>query len=389
VPAPEEAAPEETWGQGRPWGSRLEFSAEYLLWWTRGSQLPPLVTTAPATVPEAIRGTLGAPGTVLLFGNQAADTDGRSGVRLRGTYWLDCEQTLGLEAGGFWLGQPSTDFSAGPNPDLVLARPIINLNQGIEDRQLTSTPGTQPGDVLKLLGQISVQTPSRFFGAEANFRGNLCCDGCWQVDFLGGFRFLGLDEGLDINENVLSQRAVPGVPTFNVGNRIFVNDSFDTRNRLYGGQFGTQVEWRSGRWSVQGRLQVALGWNRETIDVEGSQTVVTPTGVQTHFNGGLLALPSNSGHFTRDRFGVVPEVGLKVSYQVTELLHVFVGYDFLYWGNVVRPADQVDRTLDINQIPNFTNVFVPNPTGQTRPVLPFHETGFWAQGLNAGIELRY
>jgi hypothetical protein len=387
-PVGEQLGIEEPWGPARP-GHRLEVNVEYLLWWARGSQLPPLVTTAPATVPEAVRGALGAPGTVLLFGNQAADGDSRSGIRAQATYWCGCDQCFGFELGGFVFEQVATNFGAGPDPNLVLARPIFNINQGIEDRQLTSTPGTRPGDQLKLLGSINVGTPSRFFGAEANFRGNLYADGCWRVDFLGGFRFLDLDEDLGITENVLSERAVPGVPIFNKGNRIVLSDNFDTRNRFFGGQVGTQVEWRSGRWSVQGRFQVALGVNSESINVAGSQLVTTPAGAQTMFNGGLLALPSNSGNFGRDRFAVVPQVGLKVSYQVTELLHVFVGYDFLYWGNVVRPAEQVDRSVDINQIPNFTNVFVPNPTGQSRPMLPFHETGFWAQGVNAGLELRY
>ena len=47
---------------------RLWGRAEYLLWWVRDARLPPLVTTTPATVSQAVQGALTAPGTEVLFG---------------------------------------------------------------------------------------------------------------------------------------------------------------------------------------------------------------------------------------------------------------------------------------------------------------------------------
>jgi hypothetical protein len=369
-------------------GRWFEITPEYLLWWTRASHLPALVTTAPATVPEAIRGALGAPGTMVLFGDQGADGESRSGGRLTATYWCD-PGCLGIEASAFLLQSVSSNFSANSNQFPVLARPFFDINLGIQDRQLTTTPGILPGDVLKLQGGVTVQTPSQLWGAEINLRRNLCQDCCWRLDILGGFRYLDLDEGLHVTENVTSLKAVPGEPIFNVGNNIVVTDRFDTSNQFYGGQVGAQLEWHRGRWGVEGTLKVAWGINREVIDIQGSQTVTTPTGATQHFVGGLLAVPGNIGHFTQDRFAVVPEVGLKATYQVTEHLNAFIAYDFLYWGNVERPADQVDTSLDINKIPNFTNVVVPNTSGQIHPVVPFRESGFWAQGFSCGLELRY
>ena len=40
-------------------------SADYLMWWVQGNQLPALVTTGPGA------GVLGQPGTSVLFGDQA------------------------------------------------------------------------------------------------------------------------------------------------------------------------------------------------------------------------------------------------------------------------------------------------------------------------------
>src|SRR5262249_41491698 len=149
---------------------------------------------------------------------------------------------------------------------------------------------------------------------------------------------------------------------------------------------GAETELRRGRWFVNLRGKVALGDNHETVNIVGGQTVTAPGGAVSQFRGGLLALPSNMGHFTRDHFAVVPEAGCTVGIQLTDGLRAYVGYTFLYWNNVLRPGDQIDRVLDVNQIPNF----MPGPpTTQVRPLVPFRQTEFWAQGLNFGLEWRY
>ncbi len=63
-----------------------------------------------------------------------------------------------------------------------------------------------------------------------------------------------------------------------------------------------------------------------------------------------------------------------------------VGYQFMGWSKVMRPADQIDRVIDVTRIPNFPITGVA-PTGLVRPGLPFHETQFWAQVLNVGLQI--
>jgi hypothetical protein len=115
--------------------------------------------------------------------------------------------------------------------------------------------------------------------------------------------------------------------------------------------------------------------------------VTFANGVNQNFVGGLLAERSNIGSFHRDRFSVVPEVDLKVGYQLTDHVKVFAGYDFLYWSSVVRPGQQIDRTIDETLIPNFNSGAT--PAGQNRPMVLFRESDFWAQGLTLGLEFRY
>jgi len=61
----------------------------------------------------------------------------------------------------------------------------------------------------------------------------------------------------------------------------------------------------------------------------------------------------------------------------------------LYWTNVVRPGQQIDRSLDEAQIPNFDTLGPGSPSTLGRPAVPFRQSDFWAQGLNLGVEFRY
>lgn len=355
-------------------GTRWYGSAEYLLWQMRGTDLPPLVTTGPLES----QGILGQPGTTVLFGGRRQDEDWRNGGRFTLGWWCDPCQQWGVEASYFFLGQRSQRFTADSATFSLLARPFFNVNQQIEFSEITARPGDTTGNVI-------VELPSRLWGLQGNVQHNLCrrCD--FNLDFLAGVRYLSLEEGLDIRENLtlLRDNLVPGFPA---GTRAVVFDQFNTRNQFYGGQLGARAEVRRGPWFANVRGTVALGNTHQVVNIFGGQVFTAPNGGVSSFRGGLLALPTNLGNFSRDRFSVVPEIGVNLGYQVGPRLRLFVGYNFLYWSNVLRPGDQIDRTLDINQIPNFT--VGPN-AALARPIVPFKSSDFWAQGVNFGIELRY
>src|SRR5580704_8749395 len=81
---------------------RVWATTEYLLWWIKGSPLPPgLVTTGSPT--DANPGALGQPGTVPLLGSPLApnlEFDPFSGFRINVGAWVDMDNTMGLEVGG-------------------------------------------------------------------------------------------------------------------------------------------------------------------------------------------------------------------------------------------------------------------------------------------------
>jgi hypothetical protein len=374
-------------GNGQTDFPRWYGSAEVLLWRTNGYNLPPLITTGPATGPFDTRGALGSPGTQLLFGDGDTSSGLRTGGRFTVGHTLDDCGLFSLEGTIFFLGNQNDSFVANSSQYPVLARPFFSINQGVQNSEVATSPD------VKFTGNISVQTSSQLWGGEANLRTLLWCDCGLQITGIVGFRYLDLREGLGITENILAGSAIPGGPGFaaiNVGDQITVSDSFNTRNQFYGGQVGLNSEWRSGRWTLDTGFKIALGVTEQSVDINGGQSIASVNGQRQDFVGGLYALNSNIGNHSQSRFTVVPEATLKLGYDVTENIRLFVSYDVMYWSSVMRPGDQIDQVLDVTRIPNSGAASVGIlPSSQTRPIVPFRTSAYWAQGVTAGVEFRY
>jgi hypothetical protein len=361
-----------------PPANRFYGSAEYLLWWVRGTPVPTLVTSG--SFNDAIPGALGQPGTRILFGGGDTGSGARSGFRGTAGYWLNDDHTLGVEVSGFFLFAQNTNFSAttlGSPGSTILTRPFFDVLLGIPSAQLVAAPGL-------LAGTVSVHNSSQLWGGEANLRSNLCCGCNWYFDGLLGFRYLALDETLNVNENLTTLTAIPfGSLTIPSGSSVALADHFGTHNRFYGTQIGGYGEYKYGPWSVGMKATVALGTTQQTVDISGATLVNVPGSPPRAFGTGFLAESSNIGRRTRDLFGVVPEVGVTLGYQFTDHIRAFAGYNFLYWSSVARAGNQVDTGVNTNLIAP------PIGGGPARPAFSFNGSEFWAQGVTFGIEFRY
>jgi hypothetical protein len=346
-------------------GDRWYASAEYLLWWFKGEAVPPLVTSG--SVGAAIPGALGLPGTTVLFGGRNEENGAHSGGRFMIGRWFG-DECIAWEGGYFFLGPGVTNFVASSTGTPILARPIINAATGAETTELVAGPGV-------LAGTVAVQTRSSLWGAETNLRSHLWCGCRSTIDVLAGFRTLGLDEDLIVREN-LSVLAAPG-------GAFHLVDHFRTENRFYGGQLGAEWQIRVRRWDMDFKTKLGIGDTQQLVRISGSDVVTDPVNGTRTFNGGLLALPSNIGTYSRSKFTFVPEVGVTVGYNVTDHLRLFAGYNFLYWTSVARPGPQIDRTVNVNQIAP------PIPAGPPRPAFSFNPSDFWAQGVNVGLEYKW
>jgi hypothetical protein len=358
--------------------NKFYVSGEYLLWWTRGDPLPPLVTAGSVgdlTTAGVSPGALDRPGTVVLFGNSDANDRTRSGGRFMAGWWFGCDHCLGVEGGGFFLGKQTDRFTATSFGTPILARPFFNVLLNQQDAEFVAEPGNAAMNGVAarppLAGTITGTASSSFWGAEADLRSRLCCGPCYYVDVFGGYRYLGLDDTLTVSESL--QAFETATPFAFVG-----FDSFKATNRFNGGQIGLDGELRRARWSLGLRTSIALGDVSERVDISGGKSL---NGVASA--GDLLTQQgTNIGAFHRDRFAWSPQIGLKLGYQVTNHMRAFVGYDFLYVSSVVRAGDQVN--LLVNPLP-LAGV----AGGPAEPSFAFHGSDFWAQGVNFGLEFRY
>jgi hypothetical protein len=369
--AVEECEPEPSTRPSRVWAR-----GEYLLWWTRTGQFPVLLTTGSPFDPRP--GALGMPGTLPLFGGNVSTSD-HSGGRFTFGLWLDDEQQTGVEANYFFLGERSAGAQAGGSLTSgypVVARPFFDVLAGREDASLVAYPGL-------ISGAASVSASTFLQGAEANLTGKGWCGECWRLDVLAGFRYLQLIEDLGIREDT---QVSPTSPAF-AGSLIHVADQFTARNAFYGGQLGARFQVRRGGWNLELLGKVGLGDSHQSVDIHGLTVLAAPGQPAVTAPGGLLALASNSGHFTRDAFAVVPEAGVNLGYQLNKYVRVFAGYTFLYYSDVARPGDQIDRGVNVNQVP-ASRTFG-GPPVPARPAFALHSTDYWAQGVNFGLEFRY
>ncbi|MFM7151800.1 MAG: BBP7 family outer membrane beta-barrel protein [Gemmataceae bacterium] len=350
---------------------------EYLLWWLKPDQAPPLATTGPVTDGN-LAGALGRPGTIIL-NDGTLDRNSFSGFRAAFGYYLDDCATSAIELNGFFLGSRSSRFSTDSVQHPVLTRPFFNLNQQEQSIQRVAFPG-------QASGRLTIEAPTELWGVGLNYSCLWHCGCDYRIDPLFGARFLNLRESLTITEDIQN---LPGQPDPFNGTRVIVQDRFVTSNQFYGAVVGVQGVWQRERLTLEGRASLGLGVTQQQLEISGYQQFPPGTPNVEDKPGGLYALDSNIGKYSRGRFTVLPEIGVNVGYYVTDYLRALVGYNFLYWSNVARPGQQIDPNLDITRIPNFDRPPGTIPYPMPRPAVLFKDSDFWAHGLTFGLEYRY
>jgi hypothetical protein len=374
-----------------------------LLWWTRGMETPPLVTSGPSA---SNPGILGYPGTVVLAGGGRIMDDLRVGGRLQIGAWLNECGTVGVEGEYLALGSDSYQFHEWSAGYPILSRPFYDVTRPANDPQsyeLVALPGV-------IAGSVDVTARTWFEGAGVDMRFFLGgCEGCWsppwdscttirsgwRVDLTLGYRYLQLGDRIGVEEDLAS----PPTEAYPYSDTYLVRDDFSTKNQFNGGQLGLLIAMHRDRWSLDVTPKIAFGTTHETASVNGSTMISeyplnSLVGTTTFYPGGLLALPSvsglgngNIGNYSKNVFAVVPEVGFTLGYQLTPRLQATVGYSFLYWSRVMRAGDQIDYKVNPNLMPNPPAIY---PTSDpNHPAFTYNQTGFWAQGINLGLGYRW
>ncbi len=340
--------------------------AEYLLWWIRDQDLPPLVTGANLSAaqlaalgadPNFVPGAIGQAGTQLLLGgSQDFESSLFHGVRGLVGYGIP-QWGLGVEVGGFYMPEQRQAFSVNSSGQPALFRPFIDPITNANMAMPIADPGIASGSI------DAIQS-TELYGGEANIRKNVLCSRNHSLDVIGGFRYLNLEESLRIQ----SVSSILGT-----GDSLLINDSWGTRNQFYGGQGGLRYTLRKGRWVLMFDGKVGFGTMNQTVLINGMTTMTTGDG-SVSAPGGLLTSGTNLGRVSDDEFVVIPEGTVRLGYQITPRIGGYVGYNFLYLSSVVRPGDQINPVPGAMGVPDNFAV---------------RDSDFWAQGLTFGLQFRY
>jgi hypothetical protein len=348
---------------------------DYVLGWVRQARTAlPVVTSGNAK--DKVPGAFGQPGTSLVFGDSGIGFRTASGIRLTLGAWIDHGEVFGIVGSTFGTERRANDFTTTTDSTgkPLLALPFINNAAGkTQSAHVISVPGTTTGNIL-------IASNLQRFGDELSAVWR-----CWhrpglEFSVLAGLRYEDLEEG----RRILQHSFV----TANSTNTTF-DDRFDTRNQFLGGQLAGRVHAQFDVWVFEFTSKIALGSTFQTVDVQGDSSQYGPkSAVVGSFPGGFFTQPSNLGRTNANTFTAIPSVAAKIGYQLTPHCRLFAGYEILYWNSVVRPEDQIDRNVNLSQsaILGTTHGTLVGPAA---PAPLLRRSGFWAQDMRFGVELRF
>jgi hypothetical protein len=339
---------------------QFSFRGEYLAWWTKSADLPPLVST----------GVIGEPGTEILYGGSDGNSSVHSGVRLGLTYWLTPCHEMAFDVNYTFLANNATTFDRDSTQTPNLARPFFNVATRVMAQDAWILANSTAGQT----GEIHVNNSLEMQCLEAVVRRSVIQQCDRNLDFVFGYRYGRLVEDLTINDS-----------TIRLGSTVQKTDVFDARNEFNGLELGFISTTRHCRWSLELLAKLAMGNTRSRMDVSGRTRVTDSQGGSVNLNGGLLALPTNSIPVERNSFSTMPELGVTLGYDLTCNLKARVGYSVVYWSSVMRPGDQIDTNINGTQVPPTSTGLQGMASPESRAV----GSDFWAQGLNVGLDYRY
>ncbi len=353
---------------------------DYQLWNLKPSFVPvPLLGTTTRTVDQKrVAPNLARAGFAPLFGKQNLDFGPASGAG-GGFGWAPtAEGDFGVEFAGFEVPRTTTAraLATGANGTPALFLPF----------QVRATNGTLTPSGLPLTGLIGgrivpggagVSDTSEMWSAEIMPSLRLYHTDTFSFDFMAGFRHFGLSDEFNFT-----------AASFNGAETFAVHDRYVARNFFWGGQVGARLGWAWEGLEATLTAKFAGGALSETLAVSG-QTLRPASAIRTRrgaalVSGGFYSI-SSTGNTKNARWAVLPELGLNVSYRLTDCVYVTLGYDAFYLNRAFRAADQINPNISRSALPVLGGNFTTLPD----PVFPKRQSEFWADGLNVGLGVRF
>lgn len=334
--------------------------AEFLLWWTKGMELPPLAST------DVL------PGGTVLFGDETVGDERRPGGRATLGIWMDDCHSWAVGVKFFALGSQTSRFDSRDTGAATVGRPFQELvAPQLAQEQILIVNGVSP-QLGPVTGRVEAETDADLLGGEVFLRAQLHCNDVRRLDLLIGYQGTQIEEELRVRH---FSDQVNGNASFSA------LDQFRTVSEFHGGEIGFMLEYSVNSWVLEAVAKAGIGNMHQQVSIFGEGNV--NGGV---FPGGLLALQSNIGTFGKNEFSIVPEFDLTLGYRATDRIFITFGYTWIHWNNVVQAGDQIDRVVNPALLPGPGQILGADPQ---RPRFRFHETDYWAHGLSFGVQVMY
>jgi hypothetical protein len=103
--------------------------------------------------------------------------------------------------------------------------------------------------------------------------------------------------------------------------------------------------------------------------------------------GGLIANAGNIGTHVQDKFTYIPELGLNFGVALTRGLTGYIGGNFMYFPDIVRPGSLINPYISSAAIPFSSNYGAAGaPRGSSFQMI---QTDKWLGGVTCGLQLKY
>ncbi len=434
--------------------SRFYLSGEYIGWKLNNTTVNPILFNVPVGILQTSPTTItfnqqGQVSSIVSVSNQSSlllqsqaqlsqnsiiDYGIQSGYRLGAGYVLEQDSGLAIVGNVIMLPKDSYYLSSvtGLNDFPIL------LQTGFNNTLNFVIPPVVAGDSASLQTEtfavvLARQVDSTVFanasafvgGAEINARGRDLYMGDMNFSGVLGFRYFQLKEALDVNSQytIFRPNGVSDNQTFTVNGtpqttpvslnfpvpiniNSASNDQIKVYNHFIGPQIGFNADFNFDRWSVMTGAKLGIGVMHQVAKINSSttQTVVRETSSQngqgaitsttnttsTTSAGGLLFSPLDVGTYSRNQFGLLPEINAKLGFKATEKIKLTVGYDFLLLANVLRAANQTQIIPYTNQL-NFTSNGSTQSLSQALqiPAFQYSTSNLIINGVNAGLQLDF
>ncbi len=361
--------------------NRFYGSIDYLLFEFRDGPAPGLIQHVPSNQVHLTPLPQGAAQT--MYGNGIRH-HAFSGFRAEAGFWLN--DNWAGEVSFMQFESKNKGFRIDSEGEPSIGRHYIDLTNN--SNPITYLIYARPQDPSnaangRIRGYIDASSPIRLWGLDINARAHgysVFADHC---DWLVGFRYVDLRDGIFISDFTQFFDATGTIP----GTSYLGEDRFYATNQFYGPQVGFNSMYEFGGVTLDVTGKIAMGGVRQKVAINGITTERDGNGVLVNtVPGDVLTQSTNIGSYSRSRFAFVPELLVKLGYNVGQHVNVSVGYNILAVTSVVRAGGVIDEGVNPNVSPYL------GAAGQSdarRPGFNFHGTDFWAQGLTLGFAVKY